>query len=69
MSPYDNGHRYFAINLKLSNGYECHGIGELVLRAFVGPRPSPTHQAAHGNGRRHDNRLENLRWATPQARL
>ena len=66
MSPYDNGRGYLAINLKLSGGYECHGIGELVLRAFVGPKPSPTHHAAHGNGRRHDNRLQNLRWATPK---
>jgi hypothetical protein len=66
MSPYDNGRGYLVINLRLSSGYECHGVSELVLRAFVGPRPSLTHHAAHGKGRRHDNRLENLRWATPK---
>jgi hypothetical protein len=66
MSPYDNGRGYLVINLKLSSGYECHGISELVLRAFVRPRPSATHHAAHGDGRPRDNRLQNLRWATPK---
>ena len=66
MTPYDNGRGYLVINLKLTTGYRCHGISELVLRAFVGPRPAPHYQAAHANGRRHDNRLHNLRWATPK---
>lgn len=39
-------------------------VHSLVLAAFIGPRPTG-HQAAHGNGSRDDNRLENLRWATP----
>lgn len=34
-----------------------------VLEAFVGPCPEG-HEAAHKNGDKHDNRLENLRWAT-----
>lgn len=39
----------------------------LVLEAFVGPRPSPRHHAAHGPDRRKsNNRLTNLRWATPE---
>lgn len=40
-------------------------VHALVLSAFVGPRPSPKHQAAHHNGVRWDNRLANLRWALP----
>jgi hypothetical protein len=37
----------------------------LVLEAFVGPRPSPAHQARHVlNNRRDDNRLANLCWGT-----
>src|SRR4051812_44190175 len=66
MTPYRSGDGYLLINLKLSAGYRCHGMGELVLRAFVGPRPAPHYQAAHGNGRGRDNRVENMRWATPK---
>ena len=38
----------------------------LVLEAFVGPCPSPRHEGCHGNGRRDDNALSNLRWDTPE---
>lgn len=38
-------------------------IHVVVLTSFIGPRPH-LHQAAHGNGKRFDNRLVNLRWAT-----
>lgn len=41
-------------------------IHVLVLEAFVGPRPEGM-QVAHTNGERHDNRIENLRWATPSS--
>jgi hypothetical protein len=66
MTPYDNGTGYLVINLKLSTGYLCHGMNELVLRGFVGPRPAPHYQAAHLNGSRRDNRLLNLQWVTPK---
>jgi hypothetical protein len=66
MTPYDNGRGYRVVNLKLTTGYRCHVVGELVLRAFVGPRPATHYHAAHNNGRPHDNRLTNLRWATPK---
>jgi len=36
MSPYDNGRGYLVVNLRLSTGYRCHGVAELVLRAFAG---------------------------------
>lgn len=39
----------------------------LVLEAFVGPRP-PGQQACHWNDVPDDNRLENLRWSTENAR-
>ncbi len=39
-------------------------VHHLVLAAFVGPRPSPQHQARHLNGCRTDNRVENLAWGT-----
>jgi NUMOD4 motif-containing protein len=66
MTPYDNGRGYLVVNLRLTSGYRCQGVGELVLRAFVGPRPAPHFQAAHGNGQPYDNHLSNLRWATPK---
>ncbi len=40
-------------------------VHALVLTAFVGPRPTPEHEGCHGNNRRTDNRVFNLRWDTP----
>lgn len=39
-------------------------VHHVVLEEFVGPRPEG-HEGAHFNGDRFDNRLANLRWATP----
>ena len=39
-------------------------VHELVLEAFVGPRPRGC-QCDHINGYREDNNVENLRWVTP----
>ncbi len=36
-----------------------------MLSAFVGPRPSPAHQAAHLDDDKSNNALSNLAWATP----
>ena len=41
-----------------------HRVHVLVLRAFVGEKPSKDHTADHINRIRHDNRVCNLRWAT-----
>ncbi|MDH5527164.1 MAG: NUMOD4 domain-containing protein [Nitrospirota bacterium] len=38
------------------------GLGQLVLRAFVGPPPTEDSGAFHLNGNQSDNRLENLYW-------
>jgi hypothetical protein len=40
-------------------------VHHLVLEAFVGPRPAGC-QAAHGDGNKLNNTLENLRWASPK---
>jgi hypothetical protein len=45
--------------------YEYYYVHNLVLAAFVGPRPEG-HEGCHRNGKSWDNRLENLRWATPK---
>lgn len=39
-------------------------VHPLVCRAFHGEKPTDGHEVAHGNAIRHDNRAENLRWAT-----
>lgn len=39
-------------------------VHSLVLEAFVGPKPTDKHEAAHGDGKPSNNRLGNLRWAT-----
>jgi hypothetical protein len=36
----------------------------LVCEAFHGPRPTPDHEVAHGNGVRGDDCADNLRWDT-----
>lgn len=40
------------------------GVNRLVLMAFVGPPPTPKHEAAHWDGDTSNNRPGNLRWAT-----
>lgn len=37
-------------------------IHKAVLEAFVCPAPSPSHEAAHKDGCRRNNRLDNLEW-------
>lgn len=43
--------------------YMNRQVHQLVLEAFVGPRPDGT-EACHNNGTRTDNNLANLRWDT-----
>jgi hypothetical protein len=66
MSPFDNGGGYLCVTLRIDGKVKCRDINSLVLEEFVGPRPTPTHQAAHQNRDTKNNRLDNLEWATPQ---
>lgn len=36
----------------------------LVCETFHGPKPTPKHEVAHGDGDPENNRADNLRWAT-----
>ncbi len=61
-----NKYGYQVISLTVNRTYVHHTVHTCVLTAFVGPKPSPTHHGAHGDGDRANNRLSNLRWATPK---
>lgn len=56
---------YVIVSLYRGDGLHYpKGVHAIVCETFLGPRPSLDHQAAHWDGVRVNNRLENLRWAT-----
>lgn len=55
---------YMVVSFCIGDKKRQRRVHQLVLEAFVGPRPSPEHEVCHNNQARHDNRLENLRWGT-----
>ena len=58
---------YQQVGLQENGKQVLHLVHKLVMEAFVGERPSPTHQICHNNGDQADNRLVNLRYDTPSA--
>lgn len=60
--PASNG--YPRVSLSHLNAKRDFHVHELVLLAFVGPRPEPGHVCRHINGDPTDNRLSNLSWGT-----
>lgn len=64
-TPDKDGYRYVTL-VHGEERWRVH-VGRLVLFAFVGWPDSPNMEACHGNGRRWDNRLANLRWDTRPA--
>lgn len=54
--------RYHTVSLK--KGLKQTMAHVIVCETFHGPRPSKNHEVAHCNGDSHDNRVNNLRWAT-----
>lgn len=64
LAIYGNGKCYPYVNLNKNNTVRRKDVHELVLEAFVGPRPLK-HEACHFPDRDiTNNRLENLRWGT-----
>lgn len=57
---YSTGSRY----VKATVNGRVRSVHRMVCEAFHGSPPSAVHQVAHANGDAHDNRAENLRWAT-----
>lgn len=60
--PMKNG--YLKVNLSKQGKVKTEYVHQLVAKTFLGPRPSPNHDACHGLGGPTDNRLSNLRWDT-----
>lgn len=55
---------YLRVTLWHNGAFKNHYVHKLVLEAFVGPRPNGK-QVAHNDGDKANNRLSNLRWASP----
>jgi hypothetical protein len=56
---------YPYVSLWRGNKKTTTPVHRLVALAFLPAPEVGQYQVAHGNGVRHDNRPENLRWATP----
>ena len=54
---------YLLVNLRKPGKRRMAKVHQLVLEAFVGPKPKGL-ETRHLNGKRTDNRLENLAWGT-----
>lgn len=62
----EKGSGYRCVNLSKDGVAKKTTVHTIVLEAFVGPRPSPSHEGCHGDGVRHNPALGNLSWGTPQ---
>lgn len=65
LRPGKNPKGYLMIILCDGRGQWIRYIHRLVCEAFHGRSPSHSHQAAHKNDDKTDNRPDNLYWATP----
>ena len=55
---------YLVVSLWQNGKGRTRPVHQLVALAFHGPRPSPAHEVAHGDGDNLHNHRSNLRWAT-----
>lgn len=58
-----NGKGYLRVTLSERNIQHTEYVHRLICEAFRGPCP-PNHELRHLNGKRQDNREDNLEWAT-----
>ena len=65
LSPFRCGDDYLHVGIRVSSKrLKRYAVHRLVCLTFHGPPPSPTHECAHRDGDRSNNRASNLRWAT-----
>jgi hypothetical protein len=58
---------YLSVCVRHSDGRRRNRyLHELILLAFVGPRPTEQHEALHGDANGYNNHRLNLRWGTVQ---
>lgn len=65
LTPKRGTRGYLHVDLARDGRKARYGIHRLVAEAFLGPAPSAQHHPNHLNGRKDDNRVANLAWATP----
>ncbi len=58
------GNGYLGVCLSHEGTVKRHAVHRLVCTVFHGPCPDWASDATHINGRKPDNRAENLKWAT-----
>lgn len=68
LSPAPNKHGYIVVELNKGGTAKAHSAHRLVMAAFAGPLPAGQ-QVNHKNTIKHDNRLENLEYCTPQENI
>lgn len=64
LTPATNLHGYLFVGLVRDRKNTSTNIHALVCEAFHGPKPTPRHEVAHGDGDQTNNAADNLRWAT-----
>jgi hypothetical protein len=66
VNPWTDKDGYQHVTLRKDGADKRFAVHVIVCTAFHGPRPSDRHQAAHNDGDPGNNRVSNLRWATPK---
>jgi hypothetical protein len=66
LSAWLNERGYLKVTVRQGGRQVNARVPRLVLLAWVGPAPSPSHEACHGSNGRADNSLGNLRWDTQE---
>lgn len=64
LSPTHNSSGYVIVPLCQGGKQVGKCVHRLVAEAFLGPAPSPKHEANHKDGNKDDNHAKNLEWLT-----
>ena len=64
LKPIPDSGGYPFVGIYFGGAKRLRPVHQLVAEAFLGPRPTPSHEVNHKNGVRLDNRDHNLEWVT-----